>query len=570
MLRVHPLSVERQGEPGTMADTKDQPPEGQAAAGASESTVRAENAALRGQVAELRALLGELTGGRDADPRSDLWRTQSPAERVAHLGSWVWDLASDRVGWSSELYRILGYRPDRDAATMSAFWAALHPDDVALLKARQALVRESGEPGVTAVRVRHRDDTIRHVLFTGSTIRDESGKAIRLAGTVLDITDRKQLEEQLRQAQKREVIGRLAGGVAHDFNNLLTVIQANAALLSQRGPATELAEIMEAAERAAALTRQLLGLSRGAVFRPSRLDVNEAVGGAIRLTGRLIREDVEVRFQPGADIWPIQADPGQIQQVVMNLLVNARDAMPHGGSITIATSRVSLRRGTPGMLPEPRSGEFVVMSFSDTGSGIDEATLTHIFEPFFTTKEPWRGTGLGLPTVLGIVGDAGGGIEVDSHPGRGTLFRVYWPRSPEGTVDPAPPAPARAVAGSETILVVDDDDAVRRLLQRVLREAGYRVLAAGRPSEALALARAEARPVDLLVADMVMPELSGKELARQLGDEGRTGAALFLSGWTPQTAEAGPERLLQKPFSGPQLLAVVREVLDARPPLAPS
>jgi PAS domain S-box-containing protein len=383
-----------------------------------------------------------------------------------------------------------------------------------------------------------------------------------------------QTKDQLVQSQKMEAIGQLAGGVAHDFNNLLTVIIGRSQLFLARAAAgdpgrRDVEMVNRAAERAAGLTRQLLAFSRKQVLKPEPLDLNALVGGLAPMLRRLIGEHIDLVIAPGGDLGQVMADPGQIEQVVMNLVVNARDAMPDGGALKVQTEHAALvetREHLEGRIPP---GDYVAVRVQDAGSGMDSATLAKIFEPFFTTKEPGKGTGLGLSTVYGIVHQSGGHIGVDSAPGRGTTFTIYLPR----TAAPAPPSPSGRVAavmvgGSETILLVEDEDGVRQLARDVLEACGYTVLATGDPREALTIAERRGEEIDLLVTDMVMPTIRGSALAAQLRRRMPDLRLLYVSGYTDEMATPGgkiepPAPLLQKPFTPPALARAVRDALDA-------
>jgi two-component system cell cycle sensor histidine kinase/response regulator CckA len=388
----------------------------------------------------------------------------------------------------------------------------------------------------------------------------------------INVSDHKRLEQQFTQAQKMEAVGRLAGGVAHDFNNLLTVINGYSEMVRDRlppgDPARELvAEIARAGERAAGLTRQLLAFSRQQLVVPQVLDLNALVADTEKMLRRLIGEDVELAVDLEPDLGHVEADPGQIEQVLMNLAVNARDAMPQGGRLTIQTRniRIDAAESRPGGRPGP----YVLLAVSDTGCGMSEGTQARLFEPFFTTKGPGRGTGLGLATVYGIVQQSGGHIDVESARGQGTTFRIYLPR-----VEAL--APTRKShqgvrlrpGGRETVLLVEDEAAVRALVRVVLREGGYTVLEARHGVEALRLAEQHTGPIHLLLSDVVMPELGGRELADRLAALRPGLKILYLSGYTDdavlrhgvQEAEAA---LLQKPFTPDALALKVREVLDS-------
>jgi hypothetical protein len=386
-----------------------------------------------------------------------------------------------------------------------------------------------------------------------------------------DVTQRKQLEEQLRQSAKMEAVGLLAGGIAHDFNNLLTIINGYSHILLNSLPEADpnhsaVEQIMKAGERAAALTRQLLAYSRRQVLQPKLLNLDLLLAGMEPMLRRLIGEDIELHFSPSREIAQVNADPGQIEQVVMNLAVNARDAMPRGGILTIETCNVELDER---FLPKHivvKPGKFVSLVVSDNGSGMDAETRAHLFEPFFTTKAQGQGTGLGMATVFRIVKQSGGGMEVYSEPGKGTSVKVYLPRIDQ-PAQPETESPLAAVMrGSETILLVEDEEQVRNLVRETLRREGYKVLDAPGAAEARRIAAAHKGPIHLLIADVVMPREGGRELAASLASRRPNLKVLFMSGYTDQaivnssllTVESA---FIQKPFTPAALSRKVRDIL---------
>ncbi len=385
--------------------------------------------------------------------------------------------------------------------------------------------------------------------------------------------ERRQLERQLQESQKLEALGRLAGGVAHDFNNVLTAVLGSTELLLLETPpdaATreELAIIREAATRAQDLIRQLLAFSARQVLTPAVVDLGALVKHVGKMLRRLIGEDIALTLERAPDLGAIRVDTGQIEQVLVNLAVNARDAMPEGGRLTLATSNVDLREGDAGDLP---AGRYVLLHVSDTGVGMDHATLARVFEPFFTTKAHGKGTGLGLATVYGIVRQSGGHITADSRPGAGAAFRIYLPRV-EAVVEVAGDATpvAAPVPGTGTILIAEDDPLVRTLARKVLQQAGYAVLVAAGGAEALRLADEHPGPVDLLVTDVVMPGMNGRELMRQLVRRRPGVRVLYLSGYSDEAVERHGvldpgTAFMQKPFTPAALAAKVRTVLQGEP-----
>jgi PAS domain S-box-containing protein len=399
-----------------------------------------------------------------------------------------------------------------------------------------------------------------------------AGRKVRLV-VAQDISERHILEQQLRQAQKMEAVGRLAGGVAHDFNNLLMVIKGHTELLMNALPADDgasrkIMQIDRAADRATALTKQLLAFSRMQVLQPRVINLNSVVEEMGKLLPRLIGEDVELRIQTARDLGTIRADASQMEQIIMNLVVNARDAMPKGGRLLIETSNAELDGAYNLTHPIVKPGQYVLLAVSDTGTGMDADTQAHIFEPFFTTKEAGKGTGLGLATVYGVVKQSGGFIWVYSEVGKGTSFKIYFPRvdQPEDKAN-VPLAVAETPRGTETILLAEDEQDVREVAREFLESGGYTVIEAVNGNEALRLATEYKSPIDLLVTDMVMPGMTGRELARHLRQRSSIGV-IYMSGYSEQTVAESSRveanmRLLTKPFSRGSILRAVREALNA-------
>ncbi len=422
---------------------------------------------------------------------------------------------------------------------------------------------------------RRKDGTLYWESATISPVHDGEGRVTHFVAVKEDITGTKVLEEQLRQAQKMEAVGRLAGGVAHDFNNLLTVIGGFSELAMNRMEADDprrplLAEVRKAADRAAGLTRQLLAFSRRQILQPVVLDMNEAVTGMEKMLRRLVEEDVEIDLRLDAGLHRVLADPGQLEQAVMNLCVNARDAMPNGGRIRITTRNVEVASGTASAGAGANPGPHACIEVEDSGSGMTPDVLAHIFEPFFTTKPQGKGTGLGLPMVYGFVRQSGGALEVDSVPGRGSLFRVLLPAASAAHAAGGPGGRhiPEALRGSETILVVEDEPAVAEIAARSLRDAGYEVLVANAPEEALRAAADHRGDIRLLLTDVVMPGIDGREVAALVTGLRPGIRVLFMSGYTDDIIghhgilDAGIA-FLSKPFHPAALCAKVREVLDA-------
>ncbi len=443
-------------------------------------------------------------------------------------------------------------------------------DPVRLARLRGDLLT-TGRIPATEIKLTRQDGSTFQAEMSASVARDSQGQPRHVVGVVRDITARKQLEEQFRQAQKMEAIGRLAGGVAHDFNNLLTVIKGYGELLRKQlaeHPADrrKMAQILKACERAAGLIDQLLSFSRKQMTEPRVIAVNTAIADMEKMLRRLIGEDIEFRtlLAPGAGT--VRIDPSQFDQVIMNLAVNARDAMQSGGTLEIATYGTQLDSSPRDVrIPIP-PGRYVVTDVRDTGTGMDAETCSRIFEPFFTTKEVGRGTGLGLATVYGIVQQTGGSISVESAPGRGTRFRIYLPAATEIRSLQAEGDEAPVREGSETVLVVEDEDLVRTMIVEALEDAGYRVLEARNGQHALEVAERHRGRIDLLLSDVVMPRIGGPELAQRLSCQFPELRVLLVSGYTEHDVRADAA-FLRKPFTPASLESAVRRVLDAPAPV---
>jgi PAS domain S-box-containing protein len=467
--------------------------------------------------------------------------------------------------------RILGLKPESIVGTSGL--DLVHPEDRTQLA--EVLQRAlEGSVGTPAFRCRHRDGSWRVIELMSTAPTTHEGQPA-IFGAARDVTERRALEEQLRQSQKMEAVGRLAGGVAHDFNNFLTIITGYAELIRDRTKhdpemREEVDEIRKAAERAANLTRDLLAFSRRQVMAPRVLNLNEIVRGMQGLLRPVIREDIVMNLRLAPELGRIRADPNQLELVIMNLVVNARDAMRPGGTIKIETANAEVPNASPRQHPSVPPGSYVQLAVSDTGHGMDEKTKAHIFEPFFTTKEKGKGTGLGLPMAYGIVQQSEGHITLESEPGRGTTFRIFLPRVEAPVEEPVPAGTAAPPRGVETVLLVEDEDPVRALAREVLEKNGYRVLEAQDATAALAL-RSTTGDIDLLVTDMVMPGPSGRELAERLTEMQPGLRVLFISGYTgdgiSRSGQLGPgTSFLQKPFTPDTLVRKVREVLGSTPP----
>ena len=499
------------------------------------------------------------------------------AQEVAHIGSWVAELDdTDALGWSAETHRIFGVALGQFKGTSEAFFGFVHDEDRDGVRRAAEAATASDAPYDVEHRIVRADGTVRWVQEKADVLRDASGRATRMVGTVQDITDRRQLEDQLRQSQKMEAIGRLAGGIAHDLNNALTAIAGYAELaLGEVTPGhaarADVEEIRKAAERAGSVTRQLLAFSRKQLLEPRLFNLNDTVANIARLLTRLLGHDVHVETRLAAALPEVLGDPGQVEQAIINLAVNARDAMPSGGRLTLTTSvdevdDVFARRHVP-MAP----GKWVALRVADTGLGMTRETQARVFEPFFTTKAIGKGTGLGLSMVYGTLKQIGGFIFVDSELDRGTTFRLYFPPAAE-RAEAAPPEPTAAPAasgdrkGRETLLIVEDEDSVRNLVASALRHDGYQLLLAKSAEDALRLDEQHTGPIDLLLTDAIMPGKSGIELAAAMAARRPALPVIIMSGYTEETLTGAPLdkpiSLLQKPFTPRELRRRIRDVLD--------
>ena len=509
---------------------------------------------------------------------------------LAGLVNWEFDVTSGVFTFSDRFYALYGTTAEIEGGheMPAEVYASrfLHPDERHVVANEVEKAIETSDPDYRAYmehRIVRRGGEIRNIVVRYAITKDEHGRTVKTHGANQDVTERKrieealaQAEEQLRQAQKMEAIGQLAGGIAHDFNNLLTVVVGSASLLLEDmlpdDPRRKLiSDIKDTGDRAANLTRQILAFSRRQVLRPEVLSLNEVVGTIRPLLRRTLGEDIDLVYSLATDLALTEVDPAQMEQVLMNLAVNARDAMPGGGRLAIETANVTLDAEYVRVNPWVEPGIYVMLAVSDTGCGMDAATVDRVFEPFFTTKEPGRGTGLGLSTVYGIVKQSGGSIAVQSEPGHGSAFRIYLPvaqRAASARERHGPETQASR-GGTETILMVEDEAGVRELLVQVLARAGYRVHAFGSWGELVAqIDRQEVTP-DLLLTDVVLPEgVDGRAVAERMRERYPGLLVLFMSGYTRQ-AMTKSGRLdsdvdfLQKPFEPQTLVQKVRDMLDA-------
>ena len=484
----------------------------------------------------------------------------------------VVDGQASGITWTSDnLPDVFGYAP-ADALGQDWWLGNIHSEDRDFIIGQFQTNGLWQERSTYEYRFKHGDRSFRWTRCEIRFIPGTAGRQAEIVGSWTDITERKHLEDQFRQAQKMEAIGRLAGGVAHDFNNLLTIINGYGELVLGKLPPDDpirhlIREIVSAGDRAAALTRQLLTFSRKAIIEPKILDLKIVVAGVDKMLRRILGEDIQLAVVIDPELGAVKADPGQIEQVIMNLVVNARDAMPQGGKLTIELLNADLDEYYSLGHPEVRPGPNVLLAVTDTGSGMDQATMARIFEPFFTTKGE-HGTGLGLATVHGIVKQSGGHVALYSEIGRGTSFKIYLPRI-EAPVSPgqSPRGRAEMPHGSETVLLVEDEDGVRALSRHVLQSSGYTVLEAHDGIDAIRVAEQHTGRINLLLTDVVMPRMSGREVAEHLARIHSEMKVLFLSGYTDDAVVRhgileAEVAFLQKPFSPTALATKVREVLD--------
>ncbi|MBK7973604.1 MAG: PAS domain-containing protein [Deltaproteobacteria bacterium] len=499
-------------------------------------------------------------------------RFRQLAESI-HEVFWMTSVDKGQIIYASPAYEAIWGRPVSSLYESPSEWLdAVHPDDRARVW-QAALGKQAAGTYDEQYRIVRPDGEVRWIRDHAFPVRDERGAVIRIAGVAEDVTARRDLERQIHESQKMESIGVLAGGVAHDFNNLLTVISGNTELLSMEieegSEASHLAQqVSEAAARAANLTRQLLAFSRREVLEPRVLDVNQVVRDLQRMLGRLLGEDIALTANLGSGLGHVFVDPGHLEQVIMNLAVNARDAMPQGGDLVIETRRVAAGGAPAAGGERPRGSHFVQIRVRDTGHGMSPEVRARIFEPFFTTKGRGRGTGLGLAVVHGIVAQSGGCVDVESAPGKGTTFTIDFPEVHDSiTVRDGGAMDAQSQRGTETVLVVEDDPSVRKVAERMLTRQGYRVVLAESGEAALALVRDERSAFDLIITDVVMPGMDGGQLASRLREEFPGVKVLFTSGFTDDAVVRhgvyqSEVPFLQKPYTPTSLATKVREVLS--------
>jgi PAS domain S-box-containing protein len=520
-----------------------------------------------GRITGVASIKRDITARRRAE--SELREHQEQLElahRAAHMARWRWDIATDVFRCDDELRRLYGMGPEEQVNGHHDLLRRVHPEDRERVSQSLRAAKTGNGRLDYEFRILLPDGGVRWLADLGRVTMDPAGRPLYLIGVCLDVTERRTMEERLRDTQRLQAIGQLAGGIAHEANNQMLVVLGAAHFLRRRPELSEAAradleQIRQAAERTAFITQQLLAFGRRQILQLQELDLGAVVESLAPVLRRLLTEDQRLLVRNRLQGEVVQGDPRQLEQVLLNLCLNTRDAMPGGGLLTITTEKVPATADLP-------PGDYAALTVEDTGSGMDGATLQRIFEPFFTTKPVGQGTGLGLAVVHGIVHQLGGHIRVESTPGHGTTFRLYFPvQVASGPADPGPGEPAQAREGT-VVLLVEDDPQVRTMAARALAEAGYVVLQAENGRAALDLARKRTERLDLVVADLGLPQMGGFELSRRLREQRPELPVVFISGYAGREAEHAsegePEPFLAKPFAPDVLVWKVAEVLAAR------
>jgi PAS domain S-box-containing protein len=518
-----------------------------------------------------QALHTEVEARRLIEAEREQQRVQLlEAQRLAHLGSWVWDMRQGKVTWSAQLFSIYGLEPEQFGGTIDDFLAHAHDEDRERIGRAIGQALESGGGFQLAQRIVRPDGEIRYLQSCGEVIRDEHGEPLQMLGICQDVTEQKRAEsaleharDQLAQSQKLEALGQLTGGIAHDFNNLLMIVSGHAELLRRRlTEARDLRAIdavRAAASRGESLTRQLLTFSRRQRLEPLVVDLRERIEAVRHMLGSTLHDTIRLDYKIAADLWPVEVDIGELELSLVNIAVNARDAMPDGGTITLSADNVTLASEAP---PGQAGGEFVALAMRDSGCGIPPDVLPRIFEPFFTTKAVGKGTGLGLSQVYGFARQAGGAVEATSEPGRGTTITVYLPRSHASPqLAPHPASPPTAVAREGSILLVEDSTEVAEVTASLLEQLGYRVTRATGAAEALQ--KMQDGAVDLVLSDIVMAGMNGIALARAMREQAPQVPILLMSGYS-EALQAGEAEfaVLRKPFDLGTLEAAIQRAVQ--------
>jgi hypothetical protein len=538
---------------------------------------------LKGQLGRLNAAVQrelEEAEGRRLRREAEAQKVREQQRLAAALqatgaGVFEYSIPADGAGYCNDRFAEIFGLSREELPSLEGIGAWLgeqvHPEDrLRVAECQNDFISGRRSELVIECRVGHKDGNWRDISIVANALtRDSNGPVTRLVGIVIDHTREKRMEEQFRQAQKMEAIGRLAGGIAHDFNNLLTVISNFGEFVLQHLQSgtevhEDMQEVLKAASRAEALTSQLLAYSRHRPVVATVLSVNDVVGDVEKMLRRLVGQPIEVRTEFASDLWRVRIDSGGLEQVLVNLAVNARDAMLDGGRLSIETRNAEI--GDDHLAfngADVPAGQYVSVTVTDNGTGMDAETQSRLFEPFYTTKEPGKGTGLGLATCYGIIKQAGGHIRVCSEPGRGSSFRLLLPRelAPEDLI--AEPTHSEKLRGKETVLVVEDDESIRKLVVRLLKMLGYDVLDAVNAADALRIASSSQKPIHVVITDVVMRETQGPELARQLSRSHPRIKTVYMSGYSPGTIDLNETIVLvQKPFAPGDLARKVREVLD--------
>jgi PAS domain S-box-containing protein len=533
---------------------------------------------LEQQAIELELQMADLEMANQSQAESEETLLKSEeryryAARLSNDAIYDWDVASNRFEWNEGLEELFGYAKEEIGTTIEWIVSLLHPEDTERVMGSFYAVFEKGggSQWKTDYRLRRKDGKYAFAEGRARIIRGPDGNPQRVIGAISDRTQQQSLEGQLRQAQKMEAIGRLAGGIAHDFNNILTVIRMSSEFLLADMPETDekyhdAQEIMKASDRASRLTRQLLAFSRHQVLNETLLLLNDIIGGMDGMMRRLMPENIELIIDLDPELWPTKADAGQMEQVILNLVINAADAMPTGGRLVIRTSTAVVDMTFSARHLDLPPGRYSCLMVSDTGVGMDQETVARIFEPFFTTKDLGKGTGLGLSTVHGIVTRSGGKIWVYSEPSLGTTFKIFLPRG-EGIATPTKTAAAidQTAPATETILLVEDEAPTRDAVYRSLVRVGYRVLEASNGVEALRIASSHSGAIDLVLTDSMMPEMGGVDLVRQLRESRAQIGVLIMSGYSEDVVPTNPDingqLFIEKPFNTAELLLAIRSAL---------
>ena len=493
------------------------------------------------------------------------------AQRIARLGSWELNIETNELSWSKETYRIFGFSPDEFVAAYDAFIDAVHSDDRDIVRQSLDAAAMGREPCSIEHRIVRPDGETRVVQERGEVVYDEAGRPFHMIGTIQDITERKHLEDQLFQAQKMESVGQLAGGVAHDFNNFLMAIMSYASLIQMKlkedSTLKNYAEqILLASKKAADLTQSLLAFSRKLVINLKPTSLNTVLERTNKFISRVIGEDIKLEIRLSDSELNVRADSGRLDQVLLNLATNARDAMPDGGRLTIETEPVRLDDAFIKAQGYGEPGMFALISVTDTGAGMDERTREKIFEPFFTTKEIGKGTGLGLSVSHGIIKQHNGYINVGSEPGRGTAFKIYLPMIESGAFEDQSIETAPPVGDNETILIAEDESDVRKILKIMLEDFGYKIIEAFDGEDAVKKFMLNKDEIALVILDVIMPKKNGKEAYDEINILSPEVKALFISGYTAEIVHKKgildrEINFISKPVSPNELLKKVREVL---------